>query len=152
MLKIRLARVGKKKKPIYRIVVSEASRDTFGKFLEILGHYNPLTKVCEIKKDRILHWISNGAKLSPTLNNLLIDQNVITGEKVKAYRPKKKKKKEEKKEKKTKEKSVEEPKKEEKAKEVKKEVKEEKKEKVKAEEKPKKEEKPVEEKKERTKT
>src|SRR3989344_3588472 len=62
MLKIRLARIGKKKQPLYRIIVSESSRDTYGKFLELLGHYNPFSKVCEVKKDRIEYWISKGAK------------------------------------------------------------------------------------------
>lgn len=90
MLKIRLARIGKKKKPTYRFIVSEAGRDPFGKALEFLGHYNPASKVCEVKKDRILHWISKGAKASPTVHNLLIDQNVITGEKVKASKAGKK--------------------------------------------------------------
>lgn len=84
MLKIRLARIGKKKKPAYRFIVSEAGRDTFGKALEILGHYNPFTKICEVKKDRILYWISKGAKASPTVHNLLVVQNVITEPKVKA--------------------------------------------------------------------
>lgn len=92
MLKIRLARIGKKKKPTYRIIVSEAGRDTFGKFLEILGYYNPFTKVCEVKKDQILYWLEKGAKLSPTIHNLLVDQNVIGEKKVKAYRSSKKKK------------------------------------------------------------
>jgi len=64
MLKIRLARLGKKKKPTYRFIVSESARDPYGKALEILGHYNPFSKVTEVKKDRILYWISQGAKLS----------------------------------------------------------------------------------------
>ncbi|MBN1779027.1 MAG: 30S ribosomal protein S16 [Candidatus Buchananbacteria bacterium] len=91
MLKIRLARVGKKKQPTYRFVVSESTKDTQGKAVEILGHYNPFTKVCEIKKDRVLHWIKFGAQMSPTVNNMLIDQNVVTGKKVKASGGKKKK-------------------------------------------------------------
>ena len=90
MLKIRLARVGKKKSPAYRFVVSENARDLYGKQLEILGHYNPFSKVCEVKKDRILYWISQGAQVSPTAHNLLVDQNVITKEKVKASKSGKK--------------------------------------------------------------
>ena len=84
MLKIRLARVGKKKSPTYRFVVSESARDLYGNHLEHLGHYNPFTKVCEVNKDRILYWISVGAQVSPTAHNLLVDQNVITKAKVKA--------------------------------------------------------------------
>ncbi|HLC89773.1 MAG TPA: 30S ribosomal protein S16 [Patescibacteria group bacterium] len=90
MLKIRLARVGKRKKPTFRFIVSEQSRDTFGKALEILGHYNPFSKVCEVNKERILYWLSQGAKASPTAHNLLVDQNVISGAKVKASKAGKK--------------------------------------------------------------
>jgi len=96
MLKIRLQRIGKKKKPAYRFVVSESSKDMYGKHLEILGHYNPFTKVIEVKKDRILYWISVGAQSSPTVHNLLVDQNVIEADKVKASKARKKKKSEDK--------------------------------------------------------
>lgn len=92
MLKIRLQRVGKKKKPAYRFVVSESSKDLYGKHLEILGHYDPFTKVIEVKKDRIQYWISVGAQPSPTAHNLLVDQNVINKPKVVASKGKKKKK------------------------------------------------------------
>lgn len=84
MLKIRLARIGKKKRPTYRFIVSEQSRDTYGRYLEVLGNYNPFSKVCEVNKDRILYWISKGAQISPTAHNLFVDQNVISGPKVKA--------------------------------------------------------------------
>ncbi len=92
MLKIRLARIGKKKQPTYRIIVSDSRKDTYGVSLELLGRYNPFTKVCDVQKDRINYWISKGAKVSPTTHNLLVDQNVIAGPKVKAYKPKKKEK------------------------------------------------------------
>ncbi|MBU1164270.1 30S ribosomal protein S16 [Patescibacteria group bacterium] len=95
MLKIRLSRFGKKKKPTYRLIVSEHTKDTQGKALEYLGHYDPHTKVIEVKKDRILDWISKGAQPSPTVHNLLVDQNVIEAEKVVASKSKKKNKGEE---------------------------------------------------------
>lgn len=91
MLKIRLARVGKRKKPTYRFIINESTKDTYGKALEILGHYDPFQKIIEIKKDRVLHWISQGAKLSPTVHNIFVDQNVIEAEKVRASKSKKKK-------------------------------------------------------------
>jgi small subunit ribosomal protein S16 len=91
MVKIRLARVGKKKQPTYRFVVSDSHKDLYGKYLEIVGHYNPFTKVCEVNKDRILFWIGQGAQVSPTVHNLLVDQNVIQEKKVKASKPGKKK-------------------------------------------------------------
>src|SRR3989338_8368299 len=90
MLKIRLARVGKKKKPTYRFVVSESGRDLYGPSLEILGHFNPFTKVVDIEKERVLYWMGNGAQLSPTVHNMFVDQNVITAPKVKASKPGKK--------------------------------------------------------------
>ncbi|MEK7139690.1 MAG: 30S ribosomal protein S16 [Patescibacteria group bacterium] len=90
MLAIRFARVGKTKQPTYRITVSEKGRDLYGRSLEILGHYNPRSKVCEVKKERIQYWLSVGAKPSPTVHNLLVDQHVIEGPKIKVTRAKKK--------------------------------------------------------------
>ncbi|RJR30971.1 30S ribosomal protein S16 [Candidatus Parcubacteria bacterium] len=90
MLAIRFSRYGKRKYPTYRIIVSEKSKDTQGRALEYLGHYDPHTKAGDFKKDRILFWIGRGAKLSPTLNNLFLDKNIITGKKVKASKSKKK--------------------------------------------------------------
>lgn len=72
MLKIRLARVGAKKQPQYRIVVADERQKRNGRFIEIVGHYNPMAEPArlELKKDRYLHWISNGAKPSKTANDL----------------------------------------------------------------------------------
>ena len=91
MLAIRFARVGKTKQPTYRITVSEKGRDLYGRSLEILGHYNPRSKVCEVNSERIKYWISVGASVSPTVYNLLVDQQVIAGPKVKVTRAKAKK-------------------------------------------------------------
>ena len=90
MLKIRLARVGKKKKPTYRFVVSESGRDLYGPSLEILGHFNPFTKVVDVDKERVLYWMGKGAQLSPTVHNMFVDKNVITAPKVKASKAGKK--------------------------------------------------------------
>lgn len=93
MLAIRFARRGTNKKPTYRIIVTEKSRDNFGKFLENLGHYNPKTKEAEVNAERINYWIDHGAQPSPTVHNFLITKGVIKGEKVRASksRPGKKK-------------------------------------------------------------
>ncbi len=91
MLIIRLSRVGKKKYPTYRIVIQEKSRDPWGKALEILGNYNPHTKEFACKEDRIKYWLSVGAQMSATVNNLLIRKGVIHGEKKKAAKLNKKK-------------------------------------------------------------
>lgn len=83
MLTIRLTRVGKKKQPSYRFIVSEKSRDPWGKALEILGMYNPLANpvVLKVDTERVNYWISKGAQLSDTVNNLFIDQGIVKGEK-----------------------------------------------------------------------
>ncbi|MFH1226094.1 MAG: 30S ribosomal protein S16 [bacterium] len=90
MLMIRLARRGKTKQPTYRLIISEKTKDTFGSFLEELGSYNPRTNppTISLKAERIKYWISKGAQASPTIHNLLIDQKVIEGKKVKASKGK----------------------------------------------------------------
>lgn len=92
MLTIRLSRVGKKNKPTYRLIISEKGRDLYGKSLEILGSYNPHTKDLQAKAERIKYWLSQGTQMSPTVNNLLIEKNIIEGKKVVASKPGKKKK------------------------------------------------------------
>ena len=84
MLKIRLARIGKKKNPIYRIVVSEHTKDMYGNHLEMLGQYNPHTKEIVLKNDRIEHWLKVGAQPSETVENLLVKEGVIKGKDKKA--------------------------------------------------------------------
>lgn len=83
MLTIRLTRVGKKKQPAYRFIVSEKARDPWGKALELLGTYNPLTNPATInlEKDRISYWISKGAQCSETVWNLFVDQGLVQGAK-----------------------------------------------------------------------
>jgi len=81
MLKIRLSRIGKKKQPYYRLVVSENARDMYGRALEILGSYNPRNKQLEVKKDRVEYWLSKGAQASATIHNLLVGQKIIEGKK-----------------------------------------------------------------------
>lgn len=92
MLTLRLARVGKKKQAFYKLIVSEKTRDTYGTYLEALGSLNPHTNpsTLAVKKERIEHWLKQGATMSATVNNLLIDRQIIKGEKVKAWKPKKK--------------------------------------------------------------
>jgi len=90
MLKIRLQRIGKKNAPSYRVVLAEHTAPPQGKFLEILGFYNPRKKEKSFKKERIEHWLSKGAQLSPTVFNLLVDEKIIKEPKRKAWKPKKK--------------------------------------------------------------
>lgn len=83
MLSIRLTRVGKKKAPVYRIVVQPKHRDPWSPAIEILGHYNTRKEPVElvIKGDRIKYWLNQGAEASDTVWNLLIDQKIVEGEK-----------------------------------------------------------------------
>lgn len=95
MLKIRLQRIGKKNKAYFRVVVTEHTTAPKGRYLELLGSYDPHKKDLKVKEDRVKYWIANGAQLSATLNNLLINRNIIQGQKVTSWKPKKKKKEEE---------------------------------------------------------
>lgn len=70
MLKIRLQRKGRRNRPFYRIVVAEKSNPVQGRFLEILGHYDPLNKETVFKKDRIEYYLGNGAQPSQTVARL----------------------------------------------------------------------------------
>ncbi len=69
---IRLRRMGKKKRPYYRIVAADSRRARNGRFLEILGTYNPITKPAEVKlfEDRISQWLNDGALPSDTVKSL----------------------------------------------------------------------------------
>lgn len=84
MLTIRLSRIGKKKKPFYRLIISEKTKDPWGTFLEQLGHLNPHTKQTALKIDRIKYWISVGAQMSNTVNNLLVKEGIIEEKKKKS--------------------------------------------------------------------
>jgi len=95
MLKIRFFRTGKKNQPFFRIVVTEKKNPPRGgRFLEILGFYNPLTKEKKLKKERIEYWLKNGAQLSERVYNLLINQGIIKGKKKPVHSKKNKKEKE----------------------------------------------------------
>jgi len=80
MLKIRLQRIGRKNDPSFRAVLTDSKNSTkSGKFLEIVGSYNPKEGVTNFKNDRIKYWISKGAKTSDTMHNFLVRQKVIEG-------------------------------------------------------------------------
>jgi len=73
MLSIRMRRTGSKKRPFFRIVVSEARSKKEGQFIDILGFYNPRTKpaVFEINKERVAHWVKVGARPSDSVRTLM---------------------------------------------------------------------------------
>ncbi|MFC4184626.1 30S ribosomal protein S16 [Saccharococcus thermophilus] len=78
-VKIRLKRMGAKKKPFYRIVVADSRSPRDGRFIEAIGTYNPLAEPAEIKIDEelALKWLQNGAKPSDTVRNLLSKQGIL---------------------------------------------------------------------------
>ncbi|NYF80542.1 small subunit ribosomal protein S16 [Granulicella arctica] len=73
MLMIRLARVGARKQPHYRVIVIEKDRARNGRSIEVVGTYNPRTNPAsvELKRDRIDYWTSKGAQLSERVGKLL---------------------------------------------------------------------------------
>jgi small subunit ribosomal protein S16 len=73
MLSIRMTRVGSKKKPFFRVVVTEARSKRESEFVEMLGTYNPRVKpaAVELNKDRVQHWLGKGARPSDSVRTLL---------------------------------------------------------------------------------
>ncbi|PIZ93054.1 MAG: 30S ribosomal protein S16 [Candidatus Magasanikbacteria bacterium CG_4_9_14_0_2_um_filter_41_10] len=86
MLTIRLQRVGRKKSPSYRLVLSENARDTQGHALEILGNYNPVAnpKIVSLNTDRIKYWLELGTTASEAVHNLFVREGILTADKKKA--------------------------------------------------------------------
>src|SRR5438046_3751064 len=80
-VKLRLTRVGSKKNPVYRIVAADSRSPRDGKFLEIVGRYNPQAdpSVIELKEERIKDWLSKGAQPSATVQRLLKAKGVGLG-------------------------------------------------------------------------
>lgn len=87
MLTIKLSKLGKKNKKVFRVIISEKGRDPYGNSLEILGSYNQYHKELQVKADRIKFWLTRGAQMTPTVNNLLVGQGIIEGKKVIASKP-----------------------------------------------------------------
>ena len=90
MLTIRLARVGKKNKAQFQIVLQEHAVAPGGKHVEILGSYDPHAKKEVLKTERIKYWVSKGAQVSDTAYNLFVSKGVLEGEKRKVKLPAKK--------------------------------------------------------------
>jgi small subunit ribosomal protein S16 len=83
MLKIRLKRVGRKHDPSYRIIVTESTRGPkSGKYIEVLGSYDPRFDSKQIKSERVKFWMESGAQVSPTVHNIFVDAKIIDGKKI----------------------------------------------------------------------
>jgi len=78
-VKIRLRRLGRKKRPFYRIVAADSRAPRDGRFIEEIGYYNPLTDpmTIAVKDERVMYWLENGAIPTPTVKNLLQKKGII---------------------------------------------------------------------------
>jgi small subunit ribosomal protein S16 len=79
MVKIRLRRMGAKKQPTYRFVVADARAPRDGRFIEILGHYNPRTepKTIVVDEGKAKEWLSKGAQPSDTVRRLFAEKGIM---------------------------------------------------------------------------
>jgi small subunit ribosomal protein S16 len=92
MLTIRLTRKGKKNQPFFRVVViDKRCSSKGGRAVEDLGYVDSLTKKKNLKKERILYWISKGAKPSASVHNLLVSEKIIDAKKINVAKKSKKK-------------------------------------------------------------
>jgi small subunit ribosomal protein S16 len=84
MITIRLSRTGKRKQPLYRIVVQDSKRDPWSPAIEVIGNMNPRLerKDAVVNMERAKYWLSVGAQPSATVNNLFVDLGLVKGKKV----------------------------------------------------------------------
>lgn len=77
--KIRLMRLGRRKRPFYRIVVADSKARRDGKFIEILGFYNPMVEPAEVKldEDKALGWLKNGATPTDSAKSILSKKGIM---------------------------------------------------------------------------
>jgi len=79
MVKIRLRRMGAKKQPTYRFVVADSRSPRDGRFIEILGHYNPRTepKTLEVNSEKAKEWLAKGAQPTETVRRLFAEKGIM---------------------------------------------------------------------------
>ena len=79
MVRLRLRRMGAKKAPFFRVVAADASSPRDGRFIEVLGHYNPTKdpQIIELKEDRIRYWLGVGAQPSDTVLSLFRQKGLL---------------------------------------------------------------------------
>ena len=82
-VKMRLTRLGDKKAPFYRIVVTDSRNARDGAYIEKVGHYNPSTKELVINDEVAKKWIANGVQPTDTVKTLLVKKGIIEGKKSK---------------------------------------------------------------------
>jgi len=79
MVKLRLTRMGAAKQPAYRIVAADSRARRDGRFIEILGYYNPLTNPAEVKvnEEKVLKWLNDGALPTDTVRDILSREGIM---------------------------------------------------------------------------
>lgn len=77
MLKLRLTRIGRKKQPVYRLVIIEHSTRRDGRAVDLVGYYNPLTKESNFQVEKIQKWLSQGVKPTETVYHLLKKAQIV---------------------------------------------------------------------------
>lgn len=83
MINIRLQRRGRKNDPSFRVIVVDSKKKPkTGSYLEMVGSYDPRTNRVDLKGERILEWIQNGAQASGTVHNLLVSNKIIDAKKI----------------------------------------------------------------------
>ena len=82
MVRIRLTRMGAKKRPFYRVVVADGRSPRDGRFIEQIGHYNPMTEphTVQLQMDRVDYWLSVGASPSDTVGRLIENARTASAE------------------------------------------------------------------------
>ncbi|MBV8171845.1 MAG: 30S ribosomal protein S16 [Candidatus Eremiobacteraeota bacterium] len=93
-VKIRLRRTGAKKQASYRVVVADSGSPRDGRFIEIIGHFNPRRQPAELvlDEDKVKRWLGNGAQPSDTVARLLADKGLFDKSKVPTRKPREKRK------------------------------------------------------------
>ena len=79
MVRLRLRRMGAKKAPFFRVVAADATSPRDGRFIEVLGHYNPTKdpQIIELKEDRVKYWLGVGAQPSDTVRSLFRQKGLL---------------------------------------------------------------------------
>jgi small subunit ribosomal protein S16 len=90
MLNIRLQRTGKRGQAYFRVIIAEHTKKPKGEVLELLGSYNPHQKEFKANRERIEYWMSKGAKITPTVNNLMVNYKVWDRPKMQSWKVKRK--------------------------------------------------------------
>jgi small subunit ribosomal protein S16 len=90
-----MIRIGKRNQPAFQIVVTEKKTPPVGGFcVEKIGSFDPITKKVSIEKERVKYWLSVGAKPTPSVFNLLVNEKIIEGKKIPKHKKPKEKSKE----------------------------------------------------------